>query len=257
MKQPTTFPTIEAFIEHLKARPDIVGILQYGNRDYRDMSPGGDFDLNVILREGLTAPVAGIHLHAGGIPVDCGLMALADLRQERPPSDYHCVLVESVVLYDRTGDVADALEHIRGTWRMHIPPITEARTAFERFVTQHVIDKLEHRLYDDEVYSRVLLSGNIFWLLENYIMLHRLNPYGFREALAHMRDTHPQTYALFRSCVDTHDLAEQLVATKKLSEAVLRPVGGRWKEDELLFHYADMQAEYTDDMRSRAVDLLF
>ena len=48
MDQLLDFDTLEAFINHLKSKKDIIGIVQYGSRDYTNMSPGGDYDLNKV-----------------------------------------------------------------------------------------------------------------------------------------------------------------------------------------------------------------
>ena len=46
--------------------------------------------------------------------------------------------------------------------------------SFSRFITQHVVDKFENRLYENEVYTRIFLSENIFTLLETYMKINEL-----------------------------------------------------------------------------------
>ncbi|MBU3202476.1 hypothetical protein LL037_13105 [Clostridium estertheticum] len=44
----TSFSNINSFIEHLKNKKDIVGIVEYGGRTHSDMSGGGDYDLTIM-----------------------------------------------------------------------------------------------------------------------------------------------------------------------------------------------------------------
>lgn len=257
MTQAKEFTTIIDFIDHLKSKPSIIGILQYGNRDYVNMELGGDYDVNVIIDPAYESNVSGLHFYINQIPVDCGIINKEDLYEETAPSDFHCVLLDSKILYDATGEISPRIAEIKSLWKLDISRPTEGEIAFDRFIRQHILDKFEHRLYENEVYTRVFLSGNIFYLLESYMKIEGLNPYNFKGALEKMKEEEMETYQLFQAFEKTQDLQEKFTLTQRLTQAVLRKVGGPWKKGEIIFHYADDSQKCTEQEKDYVVDLIF
>jgi len=257
MKQLLDFHNIEEFICHLKSKNEIIGIVQYGNRDYKNMDPGGDYDLNLILDKQFQTPIGGLHFHVNSIPVDCGIISINDLFMDSSPSDFHSILIESTVLHDPTGVITKQLNKIKQQWKLNIIPIKEGEVEFERFIKQHVIDKFENRLFENEVYTRIFLSGNIFSLLEDYMKINKLNPYDFKNALKTMKEIDSTTYELFEEFVSTHDLQKQLYITKQINNEVLYKIGGVWKNDEVVFHYKDFSDSINDEDKQKIVQLVF
>ncbi len=257
MKQARDFEDLEHLIEHLKAKPDILAIAQYGSRDYSDMSPGGDFDVNLVVKDTVPTRICGMHFHVKQVPVDCGIIKVGDLEKREVPSDFHCTLIDSQILFDRTGMVTELLSDARKNWKLKIKLMSESELAFERFIKQHVVDKFEGREYEDEVYTSIFLCGNIFWLLEDYMKLQKLNPYDFKGALSFMRTHSLDTYKLFERFINSADLAEKIYITKALNEAVFAEAGGAWKPDEVLFHYANFDDTYSDAEKQTALELIF
>ena len=257
MIQSHDFPTLESFISHLKTKKEIVGILQYGSRDYRNMGPGGDYDMILIVSPEFETEIGGLHFHINQIPVDCGIISQNDLSNDEPPSDFHCLIADATVLYDPTGFLTIRLLELKPKWQISPKPMPISEIAFERFIKQHMIDKFEGREYDDPLYTQVFLSGNIFFLLEVYMKIHQLNPYDFKGALQKMKSDSPETYALFEAFNQTTDLKEKVSITKQINQAVLANIGGPWKENEILFHYLDEDANYTSSQMAEIIALIF
>lgn len=257
MIQPRDFETLKTFIDHLASKSAIIGILEYGRRSYQDMSGGGDYDLNIIVDSSVESEISGLHFHINGIPVDCGIIKRDDLYLKSSPSDYHYVLLESRVLYDAKGNIGKRLLEIKEEWTWEIASMSEGEIAFERFIKQHIIDKFDKRLYENELYTRLFLSGNIFWLLEDYLKIEGLNPYDFKGGLGYMKEQHPEVYNLFEAFEKTSVLEEKLSITKRLNKEVLKKIGGPWRKNEILFHYADHSQGYSDEAKSYVVNLVF
>jgi len=257
MKQLLDFTNLEEFISHLKSKDEIIGIVQYGNRDYKNMCPGGDYDLNLILDKQFQTPIGGLHFHINSIPVDCGIISINDLYMDSSPSDFHSILIKSLVLHDPTGEISKQLNKIKSIWKFNIIPIKEGEIEFERFIKQHVVDKFENRLFENEVYTRIFLSGNIFSLLEDYMKINKLDPYDFKTALKSMEETDNKTYKLFEDFVSTHDLHKQMFITKQLNNEVLHKIGGTWKNDEAVFHYKNFSDSINDEDKQKIIQLVF
>lgn len=255
--QPRDYSTIEDFIEQLKYRPEILGILQYGNRDYLDMTPGGDYDLIVIVDQVVSTNVDGLHFHINHIPVDCGLIAKEDLHADAPPSDFHCLAAGAKILYDASGEIAKRMPELKKTWGLEVPKMKEGEIAFERFIRQHIIDKFKGRGHEDETYTRIFLSGNVFSLLESYMQIEQLNPYDFKGALRYMKANDLPTYQCFAAFEKTYDLQEKIKITEELNQLVLRKIGGPWQKGEVVFHYREAAHEVPDAERNLVIDLIF
>lgn len=257
MKQILDFGTLEAFITHLQTKNDIIGIVQYGSRDYTNMSPGGDYDLNIIIDGNIKTQIAGLHLHINSIPVDCGIISVNDLYQDESPSDFHSLLAKSKVLFDRNGLLSKQLIKIKKNWKLNITPIQEGELSFSRFITQHVVDKFENRLFDNEVYSRIFLGENIFTLLESYMKINELDPYNYKKALEIMKKQDNDTYILFEEYAKNHDLNKLLSITKELNNKVFSKYGGSWKNEEIIFHYRNPSDVLSDQDKQNIINLVF
>jgi hypothetical protein len=257
MDQVLDFETLEAFINHLKSKKNILGIVEYGRREYTNMSPGGDYDLNIIIDKNIKTQIAGVHLHINSIPVDCGIISVNDLYYDESPSDFHSLLAQSKVLFDRDGLLSAQLIKIKEKWKLNIKPIPEGELSFRRFITQHVVDKFENRLFENEVYTRIFLNENVFTLLETYMKINELDPYNYKIALEIMEKQDKDTYILFEKFVKNHDLDKLLSITKELNNKVFSKYGGAWKKNEVLFHYKNPTDVLSDQDKQNIIDLIF
>ncbi len=257
MKQILDFDTLEAFINHLKTKKDIIGIVQYGSRDYTNMSPGGDYDLNIIIDKNIETQIAGLHLHINSIPVDCGIISVTDLYYEESPSDFHSLLARSKILFERNDLLSTQINKIKEKWKLNIKPIQEGELSFNRFITQHVVDKFQNRLYENEVYTRIFLSDNIFTLLEAYMKINELDPYNYKNALEIMKKEDNDTYILFEEYTKNHDLNRLISITKELNNKVFSKHGGSWKNDEVIFHYKNSSDVLSEQDKQQIVNLVF
>lgn len=70
-----SFEDIESFIEYLKENGEIIGIVEYGGRTYREMSLGEDYDLTAIFDKPVSKNFIGVHFHIKDIPIDCMIMS--------------------------------------------------------------------------------------------------------------------------------------------------------------------------------------
>lgn len=250
------FQSIAEFLDWLKTRPGVLGIIEYGNRTWNDQSPGGDYDLTLVVEDGLLRP-GGLTFVLGGMPVDCGLCPRSDLERATPLSEFDVVLVRGRLLWDREGDLAAALDSIRVRWSDAAPAPTSQEIDWERFTQRHVFDKVRHRLQSEPTYCRFLLATNMFWLLEFYMSLHALKKADYRMALEHLRAGDPQAWSDWERFYTTHDPAEMLALAEPLADRLLAPIGGLWREDEVIFHRRLPSDELTEDDRGATLEFLF
>jgi len=223
---------LEELVEILRENPSVSAIVLYGGRRPEDDSAGGDLDL-FLFCDDLPSGIESLHFYLNGVPVDLGLRLKEDLEREDPLTFIDHALEEGDVLYDRDGDVTAAIEGLDGRWRRS-PQLDRNEIAFQRFSQTHLLDKVRGRTADKPLLSHFLLNTNIYWLVRNYFRLREIPYPGDKPALRHLREEEEEIYGLMRDFYASSDLNAKLSITEELTEAVLAPVGGPWKEDELI-----------------------
>jgi hypothetical protein len=167
------------------------------------------------------------------------------------------MLLEARLLHDRGGELGKLLGEAARHWPLRRDPYTPAEAEWERFTQRHVFDKVEFRLESEPAWCHFLLNANMLWLAEDYIRLQGLREGDFRGALRHMKEHAPELDAEWREFHATLDLARKLKLARSITERVLAPLGGSWRDDEVIFHHRDTGDVLGADERRRVMDLLF
>ena len=227
--------TIHEMTAALKTHPDLLGLVEYGSQHQIDNYATGDCDLFVILEQKDPA-VESLHFFVGDIPVDLNLMTLEEIRHLDSTNSFPIVaLLDGRVKYDPTGQVTRALEELRH--RRYLAPskeLSEHTIAFTRHGHRHVFDKVKGRLDTMPLFCRFLLSTNIYWLIETYFRLRNIIFKGEKHAIEYLKDNEPEIFEGINEFYLTHDLERQVEIVQAISERVLEPVGGMWRNDEVL-----------------------
>lgn len=217
-------------ITRLSQNTNVLGILRYGSSDAFEGKAGGDVDLFVIVKK-RPAEVESLHFHVGHTPVDLNLRTLADLHRHPPLTEIDAAIREAEVIFDRAETVKTALAQIKA----HTPvPLTHNQIAWDRFCQQHVIDKVNGRLESHPILCALLLSTNIYWLIQAYFRVRRLPYKGEKAALNWFQQNAPEIFELIERFYQTRALSGQLSITEDLTDRVLEPIGGPWKRGELI-----------------------
>jgi len=228
------FRTLSDTIKHFSSLPGVVGIVEYGGRSHTDMRPGGDYDLTVIFDKPVSKNFSGIHFHVAGIPVDCMLLSMDDFNLPQPESEFWLVHLNCNILYDKDGVTKHLLENIKSKWKK--PNVSENQKMWIRFATRHTIDKLEHRLFENEIYSRVFIAQTIGYIMERYSELNNLEPGKIKTHLSHMKQNDSHLHRHIESILNTTNLAAQFEHLKSMCAYIAKNLGGMWQENEALFH---------------------
>jgi len=197
-------------VARLIRNPRVIGIVRYGRRRADETERGGDFDLLVIVTE-RPHDVESIHFAVGDIPVDLSLRTVDDLRRTTPLSAMvDPLLPASELLFDRTGALRPEIAALPARWSREMSPatrLTEAEVARRRFGHRHTLDKARHRLTAEPLLCHVLLSTNIYWLLQTHLAARGLPYEGENAALTWLESHDPQVYQAIERFFATQDLA--------------------------------------------------
>ncbi|MEM8535281.1 MAG: hypothetical protein AAGF95_30880 [Chloroflexota bacterium] len=216
-------------VEKLQNHPQVVGLIEYGSAHYRDDFAVGDYDLFVVY-DGLDTAVESLHFYIDGVPVDLNLCSLSYLRTQDVLSGFETNLLDGRIIYDKDGVVAALLEQMQKTSFVHY---SDHDVAFTRHGHRHVLDKVRGRLESEPLLCKLLLSTNIYWLIQSYFGIRRLHYQGEKQALAYLAEHEPEIHNLI-SQFYLSELHEQVEITKQLIDLILAPIGGAWSDGEAL-----------------------
>ena len=235
IKDTNTFCNLSHMIEHFSGLPGVIGIVEYGSRPHTDMRPGGDYDLTVIFDKPISKNFSGIHFHVAGIPVDCMLLSADDFNLPEPESEFWLVHLNCTILYDKDGAVKQLLKNINSKWKKS-HNVSESQKTWIRFGMRHIIDKLEHRLFNDELYSRIFIAQTIDYIMELYSELNGLEPGKTKVHLSHMKQNDVTLYNYIELLLNATNLTTQFKYIKLICAYLAEDLGGMWCADETLFH---------------------
>jgi len=243
MKYTIEFKTIEEMIKCLSENEKVLGILEYGTRRFDNMGVGGDYDFSIVTETPISQSIGGIHFHVNNVPVDCMFVCLSDLKVEVPENPYLMAHINSRVLFDRTGEMKQIVSRINRCW-LPQKALSDSETQLFRFTFQHIIDKLENRLFNNPLYSRYFIYSSLDWILECYSRINNLIVGKPRDQFDYMMQSNPELYSRFQEIYVVRELEEQFDLLKEICSEVLINHGGLWKTGEILVH---LNPEYNLD----------
>lgn len=230
-----TYKDIESFIEHMKQNEDVIGIVEYGGRTYTDMSLGGDYDLTIIFNKPISKNFSGVHFHINGIPVDCMLLSVEDFMSKVAQNEFYLVHLNCNILYDQNHITADIIKKIQIAWSTP-KVLSDFEIMLFRFTFTHILDKLRHRLHDHELYAKYFIYAQFEWFLSSYA---RIKNWEVGKPKLHLKliETHePILYEIITNLYLENHLDAQFELLSQCANYMIEPIGGLWKEDEVLFH---------------------
>ena len=101
-----------------------------------------------------------------------------------------------------------------------------------RFGHRHVLLKLRRWLKDDSELADLVVAGEIYWVLHAYFQARGLDYPGPEHAVTHVRQHDPEIVE--KLLLALRPGAERLRLLEEAAELALEPVGGIWKEGEIV-----------------------
>jgi len=250
------FQNLDKLVARLENNPRVVGIARYGSRRATDVSPGGDFDLFVFVKE-RPPGIESIHFYVGDIPVDVNIRTLEDIWRNEPLTNIDIALADAEILHDKTGTLSREFGALHERWKQTSSNLTEHEIVWHRFCQQHVLDKVRGRIVEEPLLCEFLLATNIYWLVQAYFSIRRIPYPGEKDALRRLESKEPQVYAEIQRFYVSHDLDEKLEISERLTELILAPIGGPWRRGELLAFGIDANVEQLQSKGRKAFSELF
>lgn len=226
--------TISQMLSILKSNPNVLGLMEYGSSDGTQNHQAGDYDLFVFLK-GKDNDVESLHFYVRGTSIDLNLRTLKEITGLEVAEEFEMALLEGRIIYDLTGEVSREIENLKVRHEKHkLKGISEHSLAFTRHGHRHIFDKLKGRLGTDPLLSEFLLGTNIYWLIRTYFNVRNLSYKGEKYSLSYLQQKEPGIYHAIQEYYLAKSLQEKVETSKKITELVLKPAGGQWRNEEIL-----------------------
>ncbi|MBK1813201.1 hypothetical protein JHL18_21495 [Clostridium sp. YIM B02505] len=105
-----------------------------------------------------------------------------------------------------------------------------------RFSFKHVLDKLENRLYDNELYTKYFIYSSMDWFLSCYA---RIKGWEIGKPKLHLKlieEQEPGLFEVISNLYSENCLDKQFELISQCAQYMLDSIGGPWKEEEIIFH---------------------
>jgi len=248
--------SIEEMISILKKNPQVLGLVEYGNLHLEDNFATGDYDLFVVLKDN-DLSVESLHFYTNDIPVDLNIRTLQEIGKLKCVHGFDQALLESRVIHDPTDKVLTELDKLKERQKSCPHQImSEHAKALTRHGHKHVFDKIKGRLDSMPLFCEFLLGANMHWLVKTYFDVHELPFKGEKHALEYLNNNEQKIYQAIVDYYNAPDLSQRVEISKRLTEMILKPVSGSWRDDEVLA-FGDNNVESLQDKGRKLYQQLF
>lgn len=230
------FKNLEDFVNYLKEKKNLVGILEYGGRKCTDNTVGSDYDLTLVLKDNSSFPnIYGVHFFINEIPIDCMIRTLNEFYCEKPRTKFDLAHIDAKVLFDRDGELLKAINFIKTKWKNRYE-INDIVISKYKFMISHAIYKLSNRLLENETYSLIVMNSVIDISVIFYATKHSLIIGKKKDYLDHMKKYNYDLYQLIKSFLSEISVIKKYNLIVEIANIILHEYGGLWKKDEIIFH---------------------
>ena len=189
-----------------------------------------DVDARVVVDEAVPCEAIN-HPKIGGVKLDVTFRSIAQMRAETAEeirrADRVPMVAESVVLFDKDGELTALVEEAR---RVERPAVDPAEWDFMQFLIYHEDDKV-HRVSDPAAALLAMHEG-LTDLLKFHYRLHRRWWVSSKRRLADLRTWDPAMAELVEAFVRTAEVEAKLRLWEAIVERVVEPMGGRKAVEE-------------------------
>lgn len=213
---------LQPFIEKLKARPDVLGIILFGSRARGDSRPDSDVDLVVILRDGYRRAVE----RWGGFVFEIIYVTEPAALEfwETHRDDCAGTWEATKALHDKDGAVARLEKRVTEMLREGKRPIDEHGRGQLLFDSEDQIAYAERMLENDPATAGLILGNKIFALSGTFFDLRADWTPGPKRRLKRIAELDPRAYRAFKEFYQqSGGLPDKVRAARAVVEVVFGP----------------------------------
>lgn len=208
---------LESIVGELKKLPIVRAVASYGSTAKQEWTPYSDIDLFVIISA--PAAIESLHFFIDRVPVDLNIRDLDRWAN----GDFTWIPLSGLkALWDPDNLFASMTQ----------APISPAAADHSRFGHRHTLMKLDQWQGADPEAAKLLVAAATNWIMASYFDARQLPFPGIDGAVRFLRQQEPELLAALLAALD-HPV-KQVELLRRASELALYPVGGMWRNDEVI-----------------------
>lgn len=209
------------FIEELKNRDDVLGVILFGSWARGNNRPTSDVDLLVILTEGYRRTVEYRDGQAFEIIYTTASSAFAFWEENKDD----CANLWSVakIVFDRDGSTQNLKEKACQMISLGKKPIDEYQLGQFQFSAEDEIRAVETMIESDSVTGSLVLSKTVMFLTELFFDIRQEWTPAPKQRIIKMREINPELYsALEKFYQDGNTLRDKIEVAKEITQLVFQ-----------------------------------
>lgn len=200
----------KTFLEELKQRPDVLGVIMFGSWARGNNRPDSDVDLVVILTEGYRRTVE--HRNGQAFEIIYTTEKGAFEYWESHKDDAAGLWVVAKILFDKDGTIERLKTKIKEILDNGKKAIDEYQLGQFRFDAEDSLKYVESILANDPITANLILSNKIFSLTELFFDIRQVWTPAPKQRLAKIKEISPELHSLleqfYRDAISTKEKLE-------------------------------------------------
>jgi predicted nucleotidyltransferase len=211
----------QKFVEELKQRPDVLGVIMFGSWARGNNRPDSDVDLVVILTEGYRRTVE--HRNGQAFEIIYTTEKGAFNYWESHKDDAAGLWAVAKILFDKDGTIERLKTKIAEVLGAGKKPIDEYQLGQFRFDAEDILKYAESILASDPTSANLILTNKIFALTELFFDIRQMWTPAPKQRLAEIQKINPDFYALLKAFYQEQtNLEGKLETAKKIVPVVFQ-----------------------------------
>ncbi|MBI4714150.1 nucleotidyltransferase domain-containing protein [Candidatus Uhrbacteria bacterium] len=205
----------QKFLEELKQRSDVLGVIMFGSWARGNNRPDSDVDLVVVLTEGYRRTVE----HRNGQPFEIIYTTGKGAFDywEGHKDDAAGLWSVAKILYDKDGTIEQLKNKIKEVLDAGKKPIDEYQLGQFRFDSDDQLKYVESILASDPTTANLILTNKIFALTELFFDIRQMWTPAPKQRLAEIQKINPDFYSLLQQFYQEQiTLKDKLEIAKKI-----------------------------------------
>jgi predicted nucleotidyltransferase len=203
------------FLEELKQRADVVGVIMFGSWARGNNRPDSDVDLVVILTDGYRRTVE--HRDGQAFEIIYTTEKGAFEYWESHKDDAAGLWAVAKILFDKDGTIEHLKTKIKEVLDAGKKPIDEYQLGQFRFDAEDQLKYIESILASDPTTANLILTNKIFALTELFFDIRQIWTPAPKQRLAEIQKISPDSYALLKQFYQEQiGLKERLEVARKI-----------------------------------------
>lgn len=204
--------TTQKFLEELKQRSDVLGVIIFGSWARGNNRPDSDVDLVVILTEGYRRTVE--HRNGQAFEIIYTTEKGAFDYWESHKDDAAGLWAVAKILFDKDGTIERLKNKIKDVLDAGKKPIDEYQLGQFRFDVEDILKYVESIFRSDPTGANLILTNKIFALTELFFDIRQIWTPAPKQRLAEIQKINPDFHALLKEFYQ-----EQITLIDKLKVA--------------------------------------